>query len=472
MEKYEFQWSEAHTFFSIHDRSALTYGPYAFGVPKHVDYVVFGNPNTVAAFASTAMLSEWRAMSVAWLEPGTKERILSESASAASDLAELAQRFQSKPVSDASNQALWETLDGMCHQIRRIGTIFSATQEAGTHALVDAARHGLKGTAYDSEKAFAELTSPTQQDIVNAELSDALALAQTEASDAQLDAHARTHAWMFYHTFSHGKVLESLRARIQQEKESGAIQKQFDQIQSHRIALKEKQIRAFADLDDRTVDALTLLQRLGHERLQLKNAWAGAEWRFQPLYAEIARRTTIPLNDLLYAYTLADFKAVLLQNKFPDAAVIRQRKQGYAVRRHANETRLLAGDSVDALRKELGLDAALDVSEIAGTVANPGIARGNAYVLHVSGAEQLMKDESLFKDGDVLITTMTQPGHAALVQRCSAVVADEGGVSSHASVIAREFGKPCIVGAKMATRVFKTGDLVEVDAEKGVVRRL
>ncbi|MBI4361169.1 hypothetical protein HY572_05345 [Candidatus Micrarchaeota archaeon] len=472
MEPYEFQWSEAHTFFSIHDRSVLTYGPYAFGQPQRVDYVVFGNPQTVAAYASSAMLSEWQAMSSTWLQPGVQERILSESASACQDLAELSNAFKEQPLSDASNAFLWETLDGMCRHIRRIGTIFSATQEAGTHALVKKAKAGLKGTAFDSEKSFSELTSPTQPDIVDDELSDIISLAKQVASDAQLEAHAQKHAWMFYQTFARGKVLESLHARVRQEQDTQTLQTQLDQIQAHRNELKEKQANAFAQLDSQTVDVLKLLQRLGHERLALKNAWAGAEWRFQSLYAEIARRTTTPLNDLLYAYTLDDFRSALLENKIPDATVIRERKQGYAVWRRDGQTQLLTGESADALRNKMGLDAVLTVSEVSGFVANPGMARGKAYVLHVAGMEQLIKDESAFQDGDVLITTMTQPGHAALVQRAAAVVADEGGVSSHASVIAREFGKPCIVGAKMATRVFKTGDLVEVDAEKGIIRRI
>jgi phosphoenolpyruvate synthase/pyruvate phosphate dikinase len=51
-------------------------------------------------------------------------------------------------------------------------------------------------------------------------------------------------------------------------------------------------------------------------------------------------------------------------------------------------------------------------------------------------------------------------------------VTNEGGITSHASIVAREMGKPCIIGAKIATKVLKDGDLVEVDADEGVVRVL
>ena len=67
---------------------------------------------------------------------------------------------------------------------------------------------------------------------------------------------------------------------------------------------------------------------------------------------------------------------------------------------------------------------------------------------------------------------MTQLTMTLIVKKAAAIVADEGGITSHAAMIAREFGKPCIVGAHIATQVLKTGDLIEVDATKGLVRKI
>jgi len=58
------------------------------------------------------------------------------------------------------------------------------------------------------------------------------------------------------------------------------------------------------------------------------------------------------------------------------------------------------------------------------------------------------------------------------MQIAKAIVTDEGGLSCHAAIVARELGVPCIVGTKIATKVFKDGDLVEVDADKGIVRKI
>ena len=58
------------------------------------------------------------------------------------------------------------------------------------------------------------------------------------------------------------------------------------------------------------------------------------------------------------------------------------------------------------------------------------------------------------------------------MEKASAFVTDEGGMLCHAAIIAREMNKPCIVGTKSATKILKDGDLVEVDANAGIVKIL
>ena len=65
---------------------------------------------------------------------------------------------------------------------------------------------------------------------------------------------------------------------------------------------------------------------------------------------------------------------------------------------------------------------------------------------------------------------MTTPDYVSAMKLASAFVTDEGGLLCHASIIARELKKPCIIGTKIATKVLKDGDLVEVNANEGFVR--
>ena len=76
----------------------------------------------------------------------------------------------------------------------------------------------------------------------------------------------------------------------------------------------------------------------------------------------------------------------------------------------------------------------------------------------------------IFEDGEILVTTMTSPSMMPLAKKAAAIVTNEGGICSHAAIVSREFGIPCIVGTGNATRTFKDGDIIEVNATEGKAR--
>ena len=99
-----------------------------------------------------------------------------------------------------------------------------------------------------------------------------------------------------------------------------------------------------------------------------------------------------------------------------------------------------------------------------GHSANKGIVRGIVRIILGS------KDFHKLSPGEILVTTMTSVDFVPVMERAAAFVTNEGGITSHASIVAREMNKPCIIGTKNATQVLKDGDMVEVDADNGVVR--
>lgn len=107
-----------------------------------------------------------------------------------------------------------------------------------------------------------------------------------------------------------------------------------------------------------------------------------------------------------------------------------------------------------------------NIQELKGSVANRGITNGKAKI--IIHRHQLKK----FNDKDVIVAHMTSPWYMPILTRAAAIVTDEGGITCHASIISRELNKPCIIGTKFATKVLKDGDLIEVDANRGVVRKL
>jgi pyruvate,water dikinase len=98
-----------------------------------------------------------------------------------------------------------------------------------------------------------------------------------------------------------------------------------------------------------------------------------------------------------------------------------------------------------------------------GLPASPGIAFGKArIILDVKQAKD-------FQKGDILVTKMTDPDWVPIMKIASAIVADEGGMTSHAAIVSRELGIPAVVGTGNATKVIKDGQEITVDAMRGIV---
>lgn len=115
---------------------------------------------------------------------------------------------------------------------------------------------------------------------------------------------------------------------------------------------------------------------------------------------------------------------------------------------------------------ELDSEVADAGDEIKGVSASSGTARGKVRIIT---SKKLLGE--LMK-GEILVTEMTEPDYVVAIKKAGAIVTDEGGVTCHAAIVARELKKPCVIGTKIATKDMKDGDLVEVDADKGVVKIL
>ena len=74
--------------------------------------------------------------------------------------------------------------------------------------------------------------------------------------------------------------------------------------------------------------------------------------------------------------------------------------------------------------------------------------------------------------GEILVAPMTSPDFIVAMKKASAIITDTGGMTSHAAIVSRELGISCIVGTKIATQILKDGDRVEVDTNKGTVKKL
>lgn len=206
--------------------------------------------------------------------------------------------------------------------------------------------------------------------------------------------------------------------------------------------------------DARLVD---LMQFIIYYRTHRTDVLNKASYLFAPTLKKIATEKGLTYQEILYVT-----KNELL-GKLPAKSVIRSRMSRHVVLRENGIVRCLSGRAAERI-ENIFVVSVSQMKELKGTVAASGYVKGVVKVVFQ------LADLKKVKHGDVLVTSMTTPNMVPAMKKACAFVTDEGGITCHAAIIAREMGKPCIIGTKIATKVLKDGDLVEVDANSGVVK--
>ncbi|MFA6427062.1 MAG: PEP-utilizing enzyme [Candidatus Magasanikbacteria bacterium] len=188
-------------------------------------------------------------------------------------------------------------------------------------------------------------------------------------------------------------------------------------------------------------------------------------WNF--LFILIAGHFQIEYNDLAYL-TLDEIGESLRNNEWPSHLTEQRKDKDFIFTMNVAKQKLQIFPGLPSKYEKAILSAENIGSkrEVKGIVAQLGIVSGMVRIIRNH------HDIKRIEAGDVLIANTTHPNYLQGMRKAVAFVTDEGGIASHAAIVAREFKKPCIVGTKIATQVFRDGDVVEVDAEKGVIRKL
>ncbi len=117
----------------------------------------------------------------------------------------------------------------------------------------------------------------------------------------------------------------------------------------------------------------------------------------------------------------------------------------------------------------------VDKQEEIGSDFLRGLVASRSSAIRHRGRVQVVDDPDdpeSFIEGSILVTQMTSPAYIQLMKKSSGIITDTGGLTSHAAIISRELGLPCIVGTRFATQTLKTGDLVEMDTHGGTIKVL
>lgn len=212
---------------------------------------------------------------------------------------------------------------------------------------------------------------------------------------------------------------------------------------------------------------------------------------------KIADQPQINLGEDIFYLTLEQIEAMLFEGKDmrEQIAIAKLRQENFAKVPPINRLVFAAepfevaeriAQENEAEQAEPGIEAETAVETAAETaqaeaVIQTGIAAGLLQGTAVStgvvrGRVLLVKDPQRLDPtaaaGRILVTHSTDPGWFMLVHRCSGLIAEKGSLLSHTAIIARELQKPAVVGVRQALQRLRDGELVELDAQQGLIRRL
>jgi phosphoenolpyruvate synthase/pyruvate phosphate dikinase len=289
-------------------------------------------------------------------------------------------------------------------------------------------------------------------------------------TDETLLKHALLFPAIFANVWSYEEIFDHLRTRMK-ETSLDELNKNVKDIYKNKKELEETQEKIYARFNDRELERMSkTLQDLGTTRFVLKHCWSGGETLLLPLLHKIALFMEISFDDFIWSYNFTDLLSYLEKGKKLTEKEIIERKRISIIHYKNKKLLYLFGDKADKYFKQRYQLNEIKNQELKGMVANRGFVKARARIVLVEDYEAFANASKSFSDGDILVTTMTSPVMMTLAKRASAIVTDEGGITSHAAVISREFNIPCVVGTHDATRIIKNGDIVEVDANKGIVK--
>lgn len=212
-------------------------------------------------------------------------------------------------------------------------------------------------------------------------------------------------------------------------------------------------------VDARAVDFADLVREHVQVRTDRRVLWSKVEEGMAPYLAWRAGKVSLPVR-LLQEATPQEVVKGLPPRPTLEARI------GTTFLAHNAQAYFFTGEEHAALRAKLARPAQPDADSVEGNCAFPGLVRGRVRIVLTSEqGDDLQK-------GEILVSDMTSPDLTAACSRAGAIVTDRGGILCHAALVAREMQIPCVLGTEDATQVFKTGDLVEVDAHRGIVRKI
>jgi phosphohistidine swiveling domain-containing protein len=404
-------------------------------------------------------------------DPKFSEQILNETIKRGKLLYKKNEELQEKDISTLSNEEI-------AKQIESIYNLGGELCEIGLIPVVSDLRHDMLSSLLKEilkkkvkkKKAvndfFSTLVTPNKKTFNIKEKEKMLEILEKKDGSELLE---KKYGWL---TFGHRgpkKTAEEYAQELKEIKSNPELKKGIQNLIKEREKLKELQEKIEKELNLKE-NEITYFKAARDFSFSKSYRYDTLLFTFSILDAflgEIAKRTHLEKADLR-VMSLEEVMKTIRGEEAVAKEDLKKRKKKCAGIVNGDDIQSLGGEKAKAYEESHAKAEELNKNRtrIHGNVAYMGIVSGAVKIVNSA------KDCEKVNEGDILVSIQTIPDLLPAMEKAAAFVTDVGGITSHAAIIAREFKKPCIIGTKIATKLLKDGDLVEVDAENGWVKRL
>ncbi len=281
--------------------------------------------------------------------------------------------------------------------------------------------------------------------------------------------HHKKYCWLAYQYKGPATPLSEYIGRWQALlKQKSDPQKMLDKIIRDRrnVLSQQKKLIAGLEFDSYLRDVITMAQRLVFIKDFRKFALYHAMYCYEPLFIEVGRRLGLTINQM-WAMSTWEIPDALLKGKYDTDELNERLKLAVA---YVDRTKyvIYTGQEVKQFLKKVTMEkqSQKKARELRGTPACSGHVTGRVKIINVPSQMKKMKS------GDIMVAHNTNPNLVPAMKKAAALVSEAGGLTCHTAIVARELRIPSVVGVPGADKVLKDGDKVEVDAGKGIIRKV
>jgi len=317
---------------------------------------------------------------------------------------------------------------------------------------------------------FIILTQPTSKSLIFVEQEDFLKIAiETKIHpehEAELLKIYRDKYYYTKHIWVSGEyTIEDYKKQLKEiiegnESPETILQKQYQELEKSKM--KREQLMAELKIEKKWIAVFDAFGDFMVTKIYRRYAQLLAVHHMSAVLKEIARRKFLTEKQVRFA-TLAEVEKMLLDDKYDENELLERTKLCVYYAEKGFE-KVYIKNEADKILKTIETKSTSDITELRGDVACVGYVKGMVKI--IIRAEDMNK----MNQGDILVSIATDPDIVPAMKKAGAIVTEQGGVTSHAAIVSRELGIPCVIGTKIATQVLKDGDMVEVDANKGIIK--